>query len=101
VPFVGLERASDRVHSLVGKGREFSADQRAADVVRYPPGITSALDTMADGLDAEVAWPPGTGRRASLTRWLWIDPMAGTAAGEPLEGNLDDTRVRATALALD
>ncbi|HEY7916878.1 MAG TPA: M48 family metalloprotease [Acidimicrobiales bacterium] len=101
LPFVGLERASDRVHSLVGRGREFSADQRAAGVVRYPPGITSALDAMAGGVSAGAPWPPGTGRRASLTRWLWIDPMAGSSAGEPLEGNLDDTRVRAAAGALD
>jgi Zn-dependent protease with chaperone function len=101
VPFVGLERASERVHSLVGRGREFSADQRAASVVRYPPGINSALDAMAGAGSAGVPWPPGTGRLASLTRWLWIDPMAGVPAGEPIEGNLDDTRVRAAAWALD
>jgi len=101
VPFIGLERASDRVHSLVGRGREFSADRRAARVVRYPPGITSALDAMAVGVGAGAPWPPGTGRLAPLTRWLWIDPMAGAPAGEPIEGNLDDTRVRAASWALD
>jgi len=101
VPFLGRERASDRVHSMVGRGREFSADQRAAGVVRYPPGITSALDAMAQGVDSAPPWPPGTGRLASLTRWLWIDPMAGAPADEPVEGNLDDTRVRAAAWALD
>jgi hypothetical protein len=48
-----------------------------------------------------VGWPPGGGRIAALTRWLWIDPLAGSAAPlEPIEGNLDDTRVRAEALAL-
>ena len=41
------------------------------------------------------------GRTAALTRWLWVDPMAGSAPGESPEGNLDDTRVRAAALALD
>jgi hypothetical protein len=48
-----------------------------------------------------AAWPPAPGRIAALTRWLWVDPMAGTTSGESPEGNLDDTRVRAAALALD
>ena len=100
-PFLGRQKASDRVHSLVGWGREFSADQRAASVVRYPPGIASALDAMARAVGAGAQWPPGTGRSAPLTRWLWIDPMAGAPAGGPIEGNLDDTRVRAAAWALD
>jgi hypothetical protein len=30
-----------------------------------------------------------------------VDPMAGSAPGDSSEGNLDDTRVRAAALALD
>ena len=37
---------------------------------------------------------------AALTRWLWVDPMAGAAAGESEVGNLDHTAVRAAALAL-
>jgi Zn-dependent protease with chaperone function len=98
---IGLGKASDRVHALIGRGREFSADQRAARVVRYPPGIASALDTMVSVEDAGSPWPPGRGRVAALTRWLWIDPMAGDQDGEPVEGNLDDTRVRAAARLLD
>ena len=74
---VARPRASDRVHSLVGRGREFSADQRAAGVVRYPPGIGSALDAMVEQPAAGASWPPGTGRTAALTRWLWIDPTVG------------------------
>ena len=35
---VGVARAGDQVHALVGPGREFTADQRAAAVVRYPRG---------------------------------------------------------------
>ncbi len=101
LPLIGTGRGSDRVHALVGKGREFSADQRAAGVVRYPPGIASALDAMTGGAGIAAPWPPGKGRVALLTRWLWVDPMAGAPAGEPMEGNLDDTRVRAAAQALD
>jgi Zn-dependent protease with chaperone function len=97
---IGLDRATDRLHGLVGQGREFSADQRAASVVRYPPGLGSALEAMADDDQGPVTWPPGTGRRAALTKWLWIDPMVGAAPGLSMEGNLDDTRVRAQAQSL-
>ena len=45
--------------------------------------------------------PRRPGRIAALTRWLWVDPMAGTRADESPEGNLDDTRVRAAALAIE
>ena len=96
----GTQVGADTVHHLVGEGREFSADQRAALVVRYPAGIGSALSTMV-GEPASGSWPPAPGRVAALTRWLWVDPMAGPTAGESTEGNLDDTRVRAAALALD
>jgi len=91
----------DTVHRLVGPGREFSADKRAALVVRYPSGIGSALETMVGEPVAAAAWPPAPGRVAALTRWLWVDPMAGPTTGDSPEGNLDDTRVRAAALALD
>jgi Zn-dependent protease with chaperone function len=97
---VGTIKGVDRVHALVGRGREFAADQRAAAVVRYPPGIASALGVMAEGAGGSVPWPPGNSRTAALTRWLWIDPMAGAPAGESMEGNLDDTRVRAEAQSM-
>jgi Zn-dependent protease with chaperone function len=99
----GLASGVERVHRIVGRGRAFDADQRAARVVRYPPGIGSALDTMVELSgpgEPAASWPPGTGRTAALTRWLWVDPMVGAPAGESAEGNLDDTRVRAAALAL-
>ena len=96
----GNAAGADRVHTLVGRGREFSADQRAAVVVRYPPGIGSALEVMVDRAGEPPPWPPGQGRIAALTRWLWIDPMVGAGPDESLEGNLDDTRVRAAALSL-
>jgi Zn-dependent protease with chaperone function len=96
---VGVARASDQAHSLVGPGREFAADQRAAAVVRYPPGIGSALELMAARPVPPGSWPPGESRTAALTRWLWIDPVVGTGAVS-VEGNLDDTRVRAEALSL-
>jgi Zn-dependent protease with chaperone function len=87
------------VHRLVGQGREFSADQRAALIVRYPRGIASALETMVASTPTVGTWPPAPGRVAALTRWFWVDPMAGAEAGEGSEGNLDDTRVRAATLA--
>jgi heat shock protein HtpX len=96
----GIAKGSDKVHSLIGRGREFSADQRAAGVVRYPPGIRSALDVMVEQPAAGAPWPPGRGRTAALTRWLWIDPTIGLPASRPVEGNLDDTLVRAAALSL-
>ncbi len=69
--------------------------------MRYPTGIGSALGTMAASGPTAAGWPPAPGRVAALTRWLWVDPMAGAPPGESAEGNLDDTRVRAQALALD
>ena len=96
----GPSRVTSTVHQLIGRGREFSADQRAAEVVRYPAGVGAALDAMVDGPPSAGVWPPGTGRIAALTRWLWIDPLVGGAHGETMEGNLDDTRVRAAALSL-
>ena len=101
VSLVGVAKAADRVHTLIGRGREFAADQRAATVVRYPPGIASALEAMVSGQVAGGSWPPGRGRIAMLTRWLWIDPMVGSPTERPAEGNLDDTRVRAAAQSLD
>jgi heat shock protein HtpX len=97
----GTAAAAETVHGLVGRGREFSADRRAALVVRYPTGIGSALGTMAATPSTGTGWPPAPGRTAALTRWLWIDPMAGSASDDTVPGNLDDTRVRAAALALD
>ena len=91
---------AETVHDLVGRGREFSADRRAALVVRYPAGIGSALECMVGNSTPGTVWPPSPGRVAALTRWLWVDPMVGVPAGESSEGNLDDTRVRAAALSL-
>ncbi|HEX3461692.1 MAG TPA: M48 family metalloprotease [Acidimicrobiales bacterium] len=89
-----------KVHALVGPGREFSADQRAVGVVRYPTGLGSALSLMAESTAASTPWPPGGGRIAELTRWLWINPKAGSGAGTVVDGELDDAGVRAAALAL-
>lgn len=88
-----------KVHSLVGPGREFSADQRAVGVVRYPTGLGSALSKMVESAGGST-WPPGGGRLAALTRWLWINPMAGSTSAAPADGELDDTGVRAAALAM-
>ena len=82
-----LRSAAETVHGLVGRGREFSADQRAALVVRYPTGIGSALGAMAAAPPTGArGWPPAPGRTAALTRWLWVDPMAGRRAGRVARG---------------
>jgi heat shock protein HtpX len=96
---LGVTRAADLVHRWVGPGREFEADQRAAQAVRYPPGLEGALEAMAAGNGAGE-WPPVAGRTAALTRWLWIDPGAHDMGPNGPIGNLDDTGVRAAALAL-
>jgi Zn-dependent protease with chaperone function len=96
----GASGGAELVHKLVGHGREFSADQRAAAVVRYPVGLGSALRAMASRSGTPGSWPPGTGRTAVVTRWLWIDPVPTTDAAGPADGELDDTSVRAAALAL-
>ena len=57
-------------------------------VVRYPTGIGSALGTMVaarlDGHRAVAARPRAA--TAALTRWLWIDPMAGVGPASPPDG---------------
>ena len=91
------------VHVLVGPGREFAADQRAVSVVRCWAGLGSALGAMTASSTAQTPqppWPPGRGRRAALTRWLWINPVVGAGPDRPIEGNLDDVEVRAAALLL-
>jgi len=94
----GAAAGAGTVHRIVGPGREFSADQRAALIVRYPTGIGAALEEMAAAGPTSGGWPPAPGRIAGLTRWLWFDTMAGAPAGESAEGNLDDTRVRAATV---
>ncbi len=97
---LGTGGAADLVHRLVGRGREFSADQRAATVVRYPVGLGSALRVMADPSTATGPWPSGSGRTAAATRWLWIDPGSSAAGITSADGELDDPSVRADALSL-
>jgi Zn-dependent protease with chaperone function len=92
---LGTHRVADWVHGLAGRGRQFDADQRAAEVVRYPPGLGTALETMA----ASSQPPSAPTRGVAVSRWLWIDPLFGHREDD-VEGNLDDTRVRAATLAL-
>lgn len=92
-----LGSGPERVHRTLGAGQAYTADQRAVSMTRYPPGLAGALDVMAAG-SPQGGWPPGGTRAAALTRWLWIDPMASDRGSGPVEGNLDDTGVRAAAL---
>jgi len=73
------------VHQLVGRGREFSADQRAALIVRYPTGIGSALEALATAPPTGTGWPPSPGRVAptvdtNTTRPHPADRMSGRNA---------------------
>jgi heat shock protein HtpX len=85
------------VHAALGVGREYQADQLAALTVRYPPGLGEALEVLQRG-PAPAAGSVFSGRRWAMTRWLWIDPMVGRRDG-PLQGELDATAVRRSALA--
>ncbi len=101
-PLAALRGRSDaRVRSLVGPSRLFRADQRAAAVVRYPPGLASALERLLAVAEsvrpAPAPWEGG--RVARCTRPLWVDPVG--AGDVPREGDLDHTAVRAAALALE
>lgn len=94
-------RGADRVRSLLGPSRAFRADQRAAAVVRYPPGLAAALERLlvvaSSTSPAPAPWERGPIARS--TRPLWVDPVG--ADDVPREGNLDHTAVRAAALALE
>lgn len=87
---------SDRArHRLAGRGRLLRADEVAAAMVRYPPGILSVLQRSLE----DPAPPPDSlfaRERFARTRWLWFDPLPGS--GESA-GELDAPSVRAQALA--
>ncbi len=83
-------------HRLAGRGRLLRADEVAAVTVRYPLGITAVLDRC------QTDPPPAASslfasERFARTRWLWFDPMPGTATDTIDE--LDAPSVRAQALA--
>lgn len=86
----------DLLHRVVGRGREYGADQAAAMAVRYPPGLRDALASMGGRPSGTTS--PFTGRRWAATRWIWIDPMVGATDRTPI-GDLDATAVRVDALA--
>ncbi|MHB1504059.1 MAG: M48 family metalloprotease [Acidimicrobiales bacterium] len=84
-------------HRLVGRGREFGADQSAVEVTRYPPGLAAALAAMDGGLDAPHS-AMLTGAVARSTRWMWTVAPGGRVAGDELIGELDSPYVRIAAL---
>jgi Zn-dependent protease with chaperone function len=95
-PLTWVTGSDQLLHRLVGRGREFRADQVAVRAVRYPPGLHDALARFADR-----ATPPSAlfgGRRFAMSRWIWVDPSVGNRQG-PGAGDLDLTSVRIDALA--
>ncbi|MHB1585416.1 MAG: M48 family metalloprotease, partial [Acidimicrobiales bacterium] len=89
------------LHRAVGRGREYRADQIGAALVRYPPGLHDALASFES---CEATSPDAAGggtfagRRAAMSRWVWIDPSVGRRQA-PATGELDATSVRIEALA--
>lgn len=98
-PLAWLTGSDGWLHRAVGRGREYRADQLGTALVRYPPGLHDALAVFesSPGPSADGG-SVFAGRRAAMTRWLWIDPSVGRRhAGT--QGELDATRVRIDALA--
>ncbi len=96
-PIIWLTGGDAVLHRALGRGREMRADQVAVRAVRYPPGLRAALSRSLDGPTPG----PGSafsGRRLSMSRWLWIDPSVGHR-GEAEIGDLDLTVARIAALA--
>jgi Zn-dependent protease with chaperone function len=96
LPLTRITGRSQTLHTAVGRGREFRADQDGVAAVRYPPGLASALGSMIDG-PYPAAGSVFTGWRWAATRWIWIDPMVGQRSVTTV-GDLDTTSVRRDAL---
>jgi Zn-dependent protease with chaperone function len=96
-PFVWVSGSDWLLHRVVGFGRELLADQVAVRAVRYPPGLSAALEKLETGV-APLAGSLFSGRRLAMSRWLWIDPSVGRRDEDPM-GDLDLTVVRIGALA--
>ncbi len=98
-PLMALGAGDEVLHRLLGRGREYRADEVASAAVRYPPCLHHALTEMV-ALDpqpaADSVFSPSRFKR---TRWLWIDPSIGQRGLAGTEGNLDATAVRIAALA--
>jgi heat shock protein HtpX len=94
--------AGGAVHRLVGRGREFRADQLAVGVTRYPPGLREALVRIVDGARPVARASAGGRAAARSTRWLWTvaPPRDGgrDAPGDHEDGELDAASVRISAL---
>jgi heat shock protein HtpX len=96
-PLTRLTGRDGIVHAVVGRGREYRADEVAAATVRYPPGLHDALALMEQGPEPS-AGSVFRGSRWTATRWLWVDPMVGDRRAAAV-GELDATALRRDALA--
>jgi Zn-dependent protease with chaperone function len=88
---------SDRLHRLLGLGRELRADQIGAASVRYPIGIADALERCA-AAPAPTANSAFAAKTFSRTRWLWFDPMVHDRSADAAVGNHDATSLRIAVL---
>jgi len=102
LPLARLLPVAELVHTLAGRGREFSTDRLAVSVTRYPPGLRDALVLMAEGPAPAPSSPLAEGGVARATRWLWTvalpDTPHSTALRSGAVGELDAPAVRIAAL---
>jgi Zn-dependent protease with chaperone function len=98
-PLARITGSDGWLRSVVGRGREYDADQLAVATVRYPPGLRDALTMIGNG-PRPAAGSIFEDRRLAMTRWIWVnqDPgHSGSAGTSP--ASLDDLDVRIAALA--
>ncbi len=84
-------RAHKTLASHLGEQRSVLSDLAAVDLTRYPPGLMSALSTMAEHGTELQDVPP-------VTAPLWLAPAVPSAGGEPT-GELQPLSLRIAVLA--
>jgi Zn-dependent protease with chaperone function len=99
-PIARLTGRDAWLHTLLGEGREYRADQLAAATIRYPVGLHDALVDMAGGPEPS-ATSVFAAPRLAMSRWIWADPDPGArpATRADLGASLDAIGVRTEALA--
>lgn len=93
---LGLLGTSPRAQRLLaaqlGDQRSVMSDLAAVDLTRYPPGLVSALSTMAERGTHLAAAPP-------LSRSLWLAPVGDAPPDSDLVGELQPLSLRIAVLS--
>ena len=74
------------VRRLAGADREARADEAAAALTRYPPGLAAALEKLSRVATRPAGLDPVTAR---LSAPLWCAPLEEAATPRPLAGTLE------------